>query len=262
MYGADAPDFGAASDGDGDRNMILGRSFFVTPSDSLAVLAANAPLVPGYRRGPRRRRPLDADQPPRPTGSPTRSASPATRRRPAGSSSATCWMPARSRCAARKASAPAPNHVREKDGLWAVLFWLNILAVTRPVGASHRARALGRASAATTTRATTTKAIDTADGRCADGDAARASCRRPGRPGARGRHASALGRRLRLHRPGRRLGQPNEPGRAHGLRRRLAHRVPPVGHRHRRRHACASTSNVTNPTRPGTGSTPRRRSPP
>ena len=46
MYGADAPDFGAASDGDGDRNMILGRHFFVTPSDSLAVLAANATLVP------------------------------------------------------------------------------------------------------------------------------------------------------------------------------------------------------------------------
>ncbi|HSN39702.1 MAG TPA: alpha-D-glucose phosphate-specific phosphoglucomutase, partial [Burkholderiales bacterium] len=51
LYGGDAPDFGAASDGDGDRNMILGRHFFVTPSDSLAVLAANAHLVPGYRQG-------------------------------------------------------------------------------------------------------------------------------------------------------------------------------------------------------------------
>jgi phosphoglucomutase len=47
----DGPDFGAASDGDGDRNMMLGRNFFVTPSDSLAVLAANATLVPGYRSG-------------------------------------------------------------------------------------------------------------------------------------------------------------------------------------------------------------------
>ncbi len=47
----DAPDFGAASDGDGDRNMILGRRFFVTPSDSLAILAANASSVPGYRKG-------------------------------------------------------------------------------------------------------------------------------------------------------------------------------------------------------------------
>ncbi len=44
-------DFGAASDGDGDRNMILGKRFFVTPSDSLAVLAANARLIPGYRNG-------------------------------------------------------------------------------------------------------------------------------------------------------------------------------------------------------------------
>ena len=51
MNGADAPDFGAASDGDGDRNMILGLGFFVTPSDSLAVLAANARLAPGYRAG-------------------------------------------------------------------------------------------------------------------------------------------------------------------------------------------------------------------
>ena len=51
MNGDDAPDFGAASDGDGDRNMILGRRFFVTPSDSLAVLAANAHLIPGYAQG-------------------------------------------------------------------------------------------------------------------------------------------------------------------------------------------------------------------
>ena len=51
MNSAQAPDFGAASDGDGDRNMILGRNFFVTPSDSLAILAANAHLVPGYKNG-------------------------------------------------------------------------------------------------------------------------------------------------------------------------------------------------------------------
>ena len=51
MNGADAPDFGAASDGDGDRNMILGRRCFVSPSDSLAVLTANARLVPGYGEG-------------------------------------------------------------------------------------------------------------------------------------------------------------------------------------------------------------------
>ena len=51
MNGPNAADLGAASDGDGDRNMILGPNFFLTPSDSLAVLAANATLVPGYSRG-------------------------------------------------------------------------------------------------------------------------------------------------------------------------------------------------------------------
>ncbi|MFM2315134.1 MAG: hypothetical protein RLZZ04_4410, partial [Cyanobacteriota bacterium] len=51
MFAKDAPDFGAASDGDGDRNMVLGNNFFVTPSDSLAVLTANANLVPGYKAG-------------------------------------------------------------------------------------------------------------------------------------------------------------------------------------------------------------------
>src|SRR5690606_32213290 len=51
LMGPDAPDFGAASDGDGDRNLIIGRQRFVTPSDSLAVLAANAHLAPGYAGG-------------------------------------------------------------------------------------------------------------------------------------------------------------------------------------------------------------------
>src|SRR3546814_14205504 len=51
MNGAHAPDFSAASDGDGDRNMILGPSCFVSPSDSLAILSANARLTPGYRAG-------------------------------------------------------------------------------------------------------------------------------------------------------------------------------------------------------------------
>ena len=62
MMSPGAPDFGAASDGDGDRNMIVGRSMYVTPSDSLAILAANATSRAGLRQGPRRRRPLDADQ--------------------------------------------------------------------------------------------------------------------------------------------------------------------------------------------------------
>ena len=105
----DAPDFGAASDGDGDRNMIVGRGIYVTPSDSLAVLAANAKLAPGYAARARRRRALHADLARGRPGRRRRSASPATRRRPAGSSSATFSMPAWRPCAARRASAPAPT---------------------------------------------------------------------------------------------------------------------------------------------------------
>ena len=107
MMGADAPDFGAASDGDGDRNLIIGRGIFVTPSDSLAVLAANAHARARLRERPRGHRALDADE---------RRGGPGggeARRRPlrdpdrAGSSSATCSTPASPRSAARRAPAPA-----------------------------------------------------------------------------------------------------------------------------------------------------------
>lgn len=128
LYGDRAPDFGAASDGDGDRNMILGNHFFVTPSDSLAILAANATLVPGYKDGlagiarsmPTSEAPdrvaekLGIDCYETPTG----------------------WKFFGNLLDAGKATlcgeesfGTGSNHVREKDGLWAVLFWLNILAV-------------------------------------------------------------------------------------------------------------------------------------
>ncbi len=128
LFGKDAPDFGAASDGDGDRNMILGQRFFVTPSDSLAVLAANATLVPGYKDGlagiarsmPTSQAPdrvaaaLGIDCYETPTG----------------------WKFFGNLLDAGKATlcgeesfGTGSNHVREKDGLWAVLFWLNVLAV-------------------------------------------------------------------------------------------------------------------------------------
>jgi phosphoglucomutase len=130
MFKADGPDFGAASDGDGDRNMILGRNFFVTPSDSLAVLAANAKLVPGYRGGlagiarsmPTSQAPdrvaekLGIDAYETPTG----------------------WKFFGNLLDAGKATlcgeesfGTGSNHIREKDGFWAVLFWLNILAVRK-----------------------------------------------------------------------------------------------------------------------------------
>ena len=127
MSGDDAPDFGAASDGDGDRNMILGRRFFVTPSDSLAVLAANATLVPGYAgglAGVARSMPTSqaADQVARALGVPC-------------FETPTGWKffgnlldAGRITLCGEESFGTGSNHVREKDGLWAVLFWLNVLA--------------------------------------------------------------------------------------------------------------------------------------
>lgn len=127
MYGDNAPEFGAASDGDGDRNMILGNHFFVTPSDSLAVLAANATLVPGYASGitgiarsmPTSQAPdrvakqLAVDCYETPTG----------------------WKffgnlldAGKVTLCGEESFGTGSNHVREKDGLWAVLFWLNVIA--------------------------------------------------------------------------------------------------------------------------------------
>ncbi len=127
LFGDNAPDFGAASDGDGDRNMILGRNFFVTPSDSLAVLAANAKLVPAYSSG------LAGVARSMPTS--------AAVDRVAAEMGIDCyetptgWKFFGNLLDADKATlcgeesfGTGSNHVREKDGLWAVLFWLNILA--------------------------------------------------------------------------------------------------------------------------------------
>ena len=128
MNGPDAADLGAASDGDGDRNMILGPNFYVTPSDSLAVLAANATLVPGYSDGlagvarsmptslalDRVATDLNIDCFETPTG----------------------WKffgnlldAGKITLCGEESFGTGSDHLREKDGLWAVLFWLNILAV-------------------------------------------------------------------------------------------------------------------------------------
>lgn len=128
LYGDDAPDFGAASDGDGDRNMILGRRFFVTPSDSLAILTANAHLVPGYRQG------ISGVARSMPTS--------AAADRVAKGLGIDCYETPtgwkffgnlldadKVTLCGEESFGTGSNHVREKDGLWAVLFWLNILAV-------------------------------------------------------------------------------------------------------------------------------------
>ena len=127
MYGEQAPDYGAASDGDGDRNMILGNHFFVTPSDSLALIAANAHLIPAYQAGiagVARSMPtsgavdlvakkMNIDCYETPTG----------------------WKffgnlmdAGKVTLCGEESFGTGSSHVREKDGLWAVLCWLNIIA--------------------------------------------------------------------------------------------------------------------------------------
>lgn len=127
MRGPGAPDFGAASDGDGDRNMILGRDFFVTPSDSLAVLAANATLVPGYAQG------LAGVARSMPT---SEAVDQVARQLGIGCyETPTGWKffgnlldAGRITLCGEESFGTGSDHVREKDGVWAVLFWLNIVA--------------------------------------------------------------------------------------------------------------------------------------
>jgi len=127
MNGADAPDFGAASDGDADRNMILGKNFFVTPSDSLAVMAANARHVAGYAKG------IAGVARSMPTSQ--------AADRVAASLGVECFETptgwkffgnlldgGRITLCGEESFGTGSDHVREKDGLWTVLFWLNILA--------------------------------------------------------------------------------------------------------------------------------------
>ncbi|MEE9493124.1 MAG: alpha-D-glucose phosphate-specific phosphoglucomutase [Gammaproteobacteria bacterium] len=128
LFAADAPDFGAASDGDGDRNMILGRRFFVTPSDSLAILAANAHLAPGYKQG------ISGIARSMPTSQ--------AADRVAEQLGLECYETptgwkffgnlldaGKVTLCGEESFGTGSDHVREKDGLWAVLFWLNLLAV-------------------------------------------------------------------------------------------------------------------------------------
>jgi phosphoglucomutase len=130
MYDLEAPDLGAASDGDGDRNMILGRGFFVTPSDSLAVIAANATLAPGYAKGIAgiaRSMPTSAaaDRVAQKLGLPCHET-------PTGWKFFGNLMDAgKVTLCGEESFGTGSDHVREKDGLWAVLFWLNILAKRR-----------------------------------------------------------------------------------------------------------------------------------
>lgn len=130
MMAADAPDFGAASDGDGDRNLIIGRHRFITPSDSLAMLAANAHLAPGYAgglKGIARSMPTSAaaDRVAAALGIPCFET-------PTGwKYFGTLLDAGLATICGEESAGTGSDHVREKDGLWAVLLWLNILAVRK-----------------------------------------------------------------------------------------------------------------------------------
>ncbi len=130
MMSKNAPDFGAATDGDGDRNLIIGRGIFITPSDSLAILAANLHLIKGYKNGISgiaRSMPtsMAADRVADALGVPIYET-------PTG------WKffgnlldDGRITICGEESAGTGSNHVREKDGIWAVLAWLNILAVKK-----------------------------------------------------------------------------------------------------------------------------------
>ena len=130
MMGPNAPDFGAASDGDGDRNLIIGKGIFVTPSDSVAMLAANAHLAPGYAEG------LAGIARSMPTsGAADRVAAKlgiGMYETPTGWKFFGNLLDAgMATICGEESAGTGSSHVREKDGLWAVLLWLNILAVRR-----------------------------------------------------------------------------------------------------------------------------------
>jgi phosphoglucomutase len=237
MFGVHALDFGAASDGDGDRNMILGQRFFVTPSDSLAVLAANATLVPGYRgglAGVARSMPTSAavDAVAETLGIPCFET-------PTGwKFFGTLLDAGRITLCGEESFGTGSNHVREKDGLWAMLFWLNVIAargesveqIVRPQ-LLHAVRLRGGAERG---------------GEWRDGAAAFGARRVAGH--VAGRTYGARGGRLRLHRPG---GWEHEceaghTGAVHG---RCAHRVSAVGYGHGGR----DDSRVHRESRDGTG---------
>lgn len=129
MYGDGAPDFGSANDGDGDRNMILGRKFFVSPSDSLSIITDNYKLIPAYRNGI--------------YGVAKSAATSTAVCRTAKALGMDCYeVPTgwkyfvnlmdsnRITFCGEESFGTGSSHIREKDGIWAILFWLSIIAAT------------------------------------------------------------------------------------------------------------------------------------
>ncbi len=129
MYADNAPDFGGANDGDGDRNMILGKKFFVTPSDSLAIITDNYKLIPAYQNGI--------------YGVAKSAATSTAVCRVAAAHNLPCYaVPTgwkyfvnlmdskRITFCGEESFGTGSSHIREKDGIWAILFWLSVIAAT------------------------------------------------------------------------------------------------------------------------------------
>ncbi len=226
MMGPDAPDLGAASDGDGDRNLIIGRGIFISPSDSVAMLAANAHLAPAYRSGlagVARSMPTSGavDRVAAKLGIPC-------------FETPTGWKffgnlldAGRITICGEESAGTGSNHVREKDGVWAVLLWLSIV-VARKESVQDIAREHWAALRAKLLHAPRLRGSRHAR-RTGPDEGHRRQAPEPRRQPPE-RPPRRQGRRFQLHRSrGRERFQ--EPGPSHHLRRRLAHRVPAVGHR-------------------------------
>ena len=256
MMSASAPDFGGASDGDGDRNMILGKGVYVTPSDSLAILAANATLAPGYAKG------LAGVA----RSMPTSAASDRVAAKIGIRSyeTPTGWKffgnlldAGLATLCGEESFGTGSNHIREKDGVWAVLFWLNILAHRRisvkELVAEHW-RTYGR-------NYYTRHDYEEIDLNAANGLMGALRDATKSLPGKSfGAHQGRGGGRFRLSRPGRPF-RSRSSGGAGDVRRRLAHRLPPERHRHGRGDAAASISSTTSRRRASSTRRPRPRSP-
>ena len=129
MWSDKAPDMGAANDGDGDRNMILGKKFFVTPSDSLAILTDNYKLIPAYKNGIYGVAKSAATS--RAVGRVAKALNIGYYEVPTGWKYFCNLMDSnRITFCGEESFGTGSSHIREKDGIWAILFWLNIIAVT------------------------------------------------------------------------------------------------------------------------------------
>jgi len=130
VYGEKGLDFGAASDGDGDRNMVLGKAFYINPCDSLAILTANASLIPAYAKG------IAGVARSMPTSRAVDRVAEAMNipcfETPTGWKFFGNLLDAgKITLCGEESFGTGSDHIREKDGLWAVLFWLNLIAVKK-----------------------------------------------------------------------------------------------------------------------------------